>query len=89
MQTSNNTGTFEVTSGSVTIIAAMGLRRVSILMKSGTGSIRGSLSVEGLTSSTFTLAEGDARTIVSEEAIDGLVITADAGATIEILANRN
>ena len=78
----NNTNqkfwTYELTAGSITIDKSFGLNAVSILLKSGTGTVLGSLTLQNGTASTpINLEMGNPLTLggVNGVPLDGVEIS--------------
>ncbi len=68
--------TKEITNTSLVITEDFGLKSISILLKSGTGSIDGTLTLEnGVTSDAINLVVGTPLTLSGYTPLDGITIT--------------
>lgn len=70
--------TYELSGGSLTIDETYGLCAISILLKSGTGTVSGNLTLEnGVTSAPINLEAGNPLTLggLNGVSLDGIVIT--------------
>jgi hypothetical protein len=87
----NNSKIFtKVLSGtSLLIISNYGLRSVSVVLVSGTGSVTGDLLVDGLTNDPIPLVVGQSVTVSVEgsQILDGLTVNATSG-VINIIAKH-
>jgi len=79
--------TTELTSDSLTILAANSLRAVSVYNTTATaGTVRGTLQVGSTASTAISIAQNESYNISSIDAsvLDGITITAPAGCTLNI-----
>lgn len=72
------------------IKAEYGLKKVSILCSSGTGSVVGSEKIGNIPSTPLPMKEGDEKTWTNATySISGLNITADLGGVLEVIGSQN
>ncbi len=85
---SSKVWTKNLTSGTLTILESFGLSIISIVLISGTGSIKGSLSVAGQDSDVVALTVGVPITISApgNYLLDGIDITASGA--VQIIASK-
>ncbi len=89
MSNNINTGTYVLTNEVLTLTDNMGVRGISILCTSATsGTVQGQMSLGARGSNSLTIEQNETVTWFSESAgvISGLIITAPAGCTLEVIA---
>ncbi len=84
MPVTDNVGTFNLTSETVTIQENMGVRSVSILLVSGTVTVSGTMRLGARASDPIVLEDGIPLNISFDFSIDGYIIDATAGAATVI-----
>lgn len=83
------TFTYELTNDAVTLTEGMGVKAISIFCNTATaGTVQGTEKLGALSSSALTVAENETITFASQTngVVFGLIITAPAGCTLQIIA---
>lgn len=83
--------TAELTNTALTITQSMGVRAVSITCTTATtGTVEGGQDLPGFTAGPLTVVQNQSLSFTASESsvIDGLVITAPAGCTLQVIAEK-
>jgi hypothetical protein len=83
----DNVGTFNLAGASLTILETMGVRNISVLLVSGSATVKGTLSLGSLQSTPLALEVGTPLNVSFDFAIDGYIIDAAAG-VVKIITGR-